>query len=276
MLQRALRQLENDIRASELRVVGIDQQAAMSLRTLRTTATRAIGVKLLAGAGLVAAGWLLHRPHHRRSLHEPRLPRSRLGAGLLDAQRWLPILLPLAAPLLDRKVALLLAAFGLPIVARKLAPLRTVPTLDLGAFSGLWFEVARLSKRDDAPGRHDASVHYGLDDKGIVVTQRWLDEEGQLREKHGRGRTADATRPGEIEVSFAPAWLRWWPGSWDDHWVLYVDRDYHCALIGNPEREALCLVAREPTMPEEAVQALFALADKLGFDSARIQRTPHA
>jgi len=276
MLQRALRQLESDIRASELRVVAIDRQAAGSLRTLRTTATHAIGVKLLAGAGLVAVGWLLHRPHHQRSLHESRMPRSRLGAGLLGAQRWLPILLPLAAPLLDRKVALLLAALGLPIVARKLAPLRTVPTLDLAAFSGLWFEVARLAKRDDAPGRHDASLHYGLDDNGLSVTQRWLDEEGQLREKHGRGRTPDPTRPGEIEVSFAPAWLRWWPGVWDDHWVLYVDREYNCALIGNPERDALRLVARETTMPEEAVQALYALADKLGFDSARMRRTPHA
>jgi apolipoprotein D and lipocalin family protein len=275
MLLRAVRQLEDDIRASELRVIDTDHRAALSLRTLRTTATHAIGIKLLAGAGLVAAGWLLRRPH-RRSLHEARLPRSRLGAGLLGAQRWLPILLPLAAPLLDRKVALLLAAFGLPIVARKLAPLRTVPALDRTAFSGLWFEVARLPQRRDVPGRHDASLHYGLDDDGLSVTQRWLDEQGQLCEKRGRARTTDTARPGEIEVSFAPAWLRWWPGAWDDHWVLYVDRDYSCALIGNPERDALRLVAREPTMPEEAVQALFALADKLGFDSARLQRTPHS
>lgn len=275
MLQRALRQLEHDIRASELRLVEIDRHAGSSLHALRTTATHAIGLKLLAGAGLVAAGWLLHRPH-RRHAHEHRAPRSRFGAGLAGLQRFAPILLPLAAPLLDRKVALLLAGLGLPIVARKLAPLRTVPTLDLAAFSGLWFEVARLPQRDDAPGRHDASLHYTLDDKGINVTQRWLDEQGQLRERHGRGRTADATRPGEIEVSFAPAWLRWWPGVWEDQWLLYVDRDYHCALIGNPERDALRLVAREPAMPEEAVQALFALADKLGFDIARMQRTPHA
>jgi apolipoprotein D and lipocalin family protein len=276
MLQRALRQLESDIRASELRVLDIDHRAAVSLHALRTNASQAIAVKLLAAAGLVAAGWLLHRPQRRRGLHEPRVPRSRFSAGLQGAQRWAPILLPLAAPLLDRKVALLLAGLGLPIVARKLAPLRTVPTLDLAAFSGLWFEVARLPQRNDANGRHDASLHYGLDDKGFDVTQRWIDEQGQLREKSGRGRTPDATRPGEIEVSFAPAWLRWWPGSWDDHWVLYVDRDYSCALIGNPERDALRLVAREPAMPEEAVQALFALADKLGFDSARMRRTPHS
>lgn len=275
MLLRAVRRLEDEIRACELRVIDIDHRAALSLRTFRSTASHAIGVKLLAGAGLMAAGWLLHRPH-RRGLREARLPRSRFGAGLLGAQRWLPILLPLATPLLDRKVALLLAALGLPIVARKLAPLRTVPALDLGAFSGLWFEVARLPQRGDTPGRHDASLHYGLDDGGLVLTQRWLDEEGQLREKHGRGRTTDAAHPGEIEVSFAPAWLRWWPGAWDDHWLLYVDRDYSCALIGNPERNALRLVAREPAMPEEAVQALFALADKLGFDSARMQRTPHS
>jgi len=274
MLIRSLRELEDDIRASELRVLDCDRRAVASLRALRTSAGRAVGVKMLAGAGLLVAGWLLRRPH-RRHLREARLPpRGRLGAGLLGAQRWLPIVLPLMAPLLGRKVALMLVTFGLPVAVRKLAPLHTMPALDLDALSGEWFEIARLPQRGDTPGRHDARLHYRLDDEGLAVVQRSLDEHGRVREQAGHVRGGNARRPGELEVSFAPPWLRWWPGSWDDHWMLYVDRDYSCALIGSPERDALRLLARAPTMPEEAVQALFTLADKYGFDAARVRRTP--
>jgi apolipoprotein D and lipocalin family protein len=276
MLTRVLHRLEHEIRASEARVVECDRRAAASARAFGDAAGRALSVKLLAGAGLVAAGWLLHRPRARAS-RAALPPRGGLRMALLRAQRWLPLLLPLAAPLLDRKVVRLLAFAGLPVKVRKLAPLMTVPALDLRAFAGLWFEIARLPGWRDAPGRHDATLHYRIDDDGsVTLTQRWIEADGQPHGKLGRLRRPSTQRPGELETSMAPPWLRWWPGVWDDHWVIYVERDYRCALIGSPERDSLWLLAREPALPDDAVRALLTLAGRLGFDSARVQRTPHA
>lgn len=263
------RRLEADIRDAELRIVDADRKLATHAAGLREQARHALALKLVAGAGLFAGGWLLRRP--------PRAQRGtrRASRATLPLARWAPMLLPLVAPLLDRKLALTLAGLGVPIAARAVAPLRTAPDFDLERFGGLWYEVARLPRRGER-GASDTVLHYNVDDQGLTVVRRTRDADGRLSDQVGRGRAASHQRPAELEVSFAPAWARWWPGAWIDHWVLYLDADYSVALVGGPERDGLWLLAREPDLPDEALQALLALAEKLGFDRSRVQRTPQA
>src|SRR5687767_6335510 len=102
MLTATLRQLENEIRATELRVMDHDRQLSVSAAGLRASATRAIGVKAAMAGGLVAAGWLLHRPRRRARRGagdiRDREVRSRPGvpSGLAPL---MPLLMPLLTPL---------------------------------------------------------------------------------------------------------------------------------------------------------------------------------
>ena len=47
-------------------------------------------------------------------------------------------------------------------------------------------------------------------------------------------------------------------------------------MIGSADRDSLRLLARHPTMPADAQQALLTLAQKQGFDTTRVRPTPHA
>jgi apolipoprotein D and lipocalin family protein len=280
MLNRVIDDLEEQIRTSELRVIDYDTRLRSDVHRLRHDAAHAVGAKLAAVAGLLVAGWLLRRS--RRVAHRDgvaRVARGRRFGGLLAwaLRRALPLLLPLLSPLLNRRAARTLAGLGLPIGApRALAPLRTEPTLDLARYAGLWYEIARLPRRFERRCAGDVLTHYSVDGDGLIVVNRCRDERGETREAAGRLRAPDPRVPAELEVSYAPLWLRWWPGAWHDHWVIYVDAEYSCALVGTPERDGLWVLAREPELPDPALQALLTLASRLGFDTSRVRLTPQS
>ena len=277
MLRGPLDKLYEEIQIAEQRVIEVDVRLNERLRRLRHHASRAVTSKAIAGVGLLAAGLLMRSGRgHRRRGHEGRhrsllrrlLPRA-LHSGL-------PLLLPLLTPLLNRRVATWLSAFGLPVgTPRAAAPLLTAATLDLDRYSGVWYEIASLPRRGDGRCASDAVAYFRVHDGGLIAVNRCLDASGRAREKAGLLRVADPSEPGRLEASYAPSWLRWFPGVWSDYCVIYVDGEYNCALVGTPDRDGLWLLARDASIPDEARNALVTLAARLGFPAGRLRFTPH-
>ncbi len=280
MLQKQLRRLEMEIRDSEARVRLHDTRLKHSAHALREGAIHAVGSKLLAGGVALAAVWLLKprhaAAHHGRHAEAAHAPRRGATAGVLELlERWGPVLLPMLAPLLDRKVATFLGSLGLPVPVKQAAPLPTVEQLDLPAYAGAWYVIAHLPGREDKDCARDTHTDFRLDERGIEVHHRCIHDDGRLSEAKGRMRQPDARLPGQLEVTYAPAWLRWWPGVWRDHWVMHLDEDGF-ALVGTPERDGLWLLSRTPQLPEPTVEAMQALAQRHGFDTTRWQRVPQS
>jgi apolipoprotein D and lipocalin family protein len=278
MLSGPLRDLQEQIRAAEARVIDSDARLSEDLHRLRHGTSRALTSRVMAGAGLLAAGWLMRGARRRRRSfeHGRRMPwwRAYLPAAL---HRGLPLLLPLLAPLMNRRVATWLSGFGMPVGPAREAPaLLTAPTLDLGRYAGVWHEIARLPRRGDRHGERDVTAHYQLHGDALVAVGRSLDEAGKVQERTGVLRCPNPRDPARMEATHAPQWLRWFPGVWVDHCVIYVDSDYSCALVGTPERDGLWLMAREPHLPDDARSALLTLAARLGYPVARIRFTPQS
>lgn len=289
MLPKQRRSLESQISDCEARVDAHDKRLSYSVHLLKQEAVSLARSKaVLVGAAAIGglAGLLLTRRRHahqfeRREdeLVERRRRRLRRARKLTLPellQRWGPLLLPMVSPLMNPKLTAQLAKLGLPVAVAQQRSLPTVQTLDLKRYAGSWYEIARLPTRLEKACAGDITVEYGVEADGrLRVVRRCRLADGSLEEAEGAARVPDLAQPGQLEVSFAPPPLRWFPTVWTDHWVLFVDTDYQVALIGTPDREHLWLMAREPRMATADMEALRALALRLGFDTSRLVSQPH-
>ncbi len=58
------------------------------------------------------------------------------------------------------------------------------------------------------------------------------------------------TPPSQFQVRFAPEWLAWLPFVWANYWVIDLADDYSYAVVSEPDREYLWLLARDPRMSD--------------------------
>ena len=63
-----------------------------------------------------------------------------------------------------------------------------------------------------------------------------------------------------------PGWLSWVPLVWADYWVVALDPDYQWAVVGDPDREYLWILSREPAMDAGLFEQLKARAEAMGYD----------
>lgn len=159
----------------------------------------------------------------------------------------------------------LLLALVAPAAADEPAPLQAVPELDLQRYSGTWHEIARLPMYFERRCVGDITATYvPLESGRVQVTNACLRDDGVRMKSVGMARRpGDA--PAKLEVRFAPGWLSFLPMVWADYWVIALDEDYRWALVGEPDREYLWFLSREPSMDADTFERLKARARELGY-----------
>lgn len=162
----------------------------------------------------------------------------------------------------------LLLLASAPALAQR--PLKAVPELDLERYSGTWHEIARLPMYFQRKCARDVTATYTLlDDGNVTVSNACVRDDGVHMQSDGMARMA-GSNPAKLEVRFAPAWLGFLPGVWADYWVLAVDADYQWAIVGEPDREYLWILSRQPTMDEKSFEALKARARTMEYDLSEL------
>ena len=182
------------------------------------------------------------------------------------------------SPVLARGwAALLVLAFAalLPAGAgAQVPPVRTVPSVDLNRYAGDWFEIARFPNRFQRQCLGDVRASYARRPDGrIDVVNRCRTADGQT-EARGVARLVDEETAAKLEVRFAPAWLSWLPPVWGDYWVIGLAPDYSWAVVGDPGREYLWILARTPRLDAAATAAARGAAQANGFEVGRLVPTP--
>jgi apolipoprotein D and lipocalin family protein len=148
-------------------------------------------------------------------------------------------------------------------------PLPTVPYVDLSRYLGTWYEIARLPTRFEKDCVAVTATYARRDDGQVSVVNhcRKLTLTGEDKESTGRAKVVDETSFAKLKVTF------FWP-FWGDYWILDLGANYEHALVGEPDREYLWILARTPTLPEPTYQALLERARSLGYDVSTIYKTP--
>lgn len=169
----------------------------------------------------------------------------------------------------------IVAATLQPASARGATPaVRAVPFVDLNRYTGDWFEIARFENRFQRQCVGDVKANYARSADGrIDVVNRCRTADGQT-EARGVARLVDAQTHAKLKVRFAPEWLSWLPVVWGDYWIIGLAPDYSWAVVGDPGREYLWILARTPRLGAESMVAARTAAHDNGFDLGRLALTP--
>ena len=171
------------------------------------------------------------------------------------------------------------AALGLALLVAACAtresrpPMQTVPRVELDRYAGTWHEVALYPNRFQQSCASDTTATYTpLGDGRIGVRNSCRRADGTEMSVEGVADVVDPATNAKLKVSFLPAWLRWTGIGRGDYWVLHLSPDYRVAIVGEPSREYLWVLARTPTLPDAEYEALMPKVRAAGYDPARLRR----
>jgi apolipoprotein D and lipocalin family protein len=165
-------------------------------------------------------------------------------------------------------LVLALFGFGLAVTAAETKPLEVVPYVDLGRYTGTWYEIAAIPQRfqKDCVG---STATYNLRDDGAIAVlnkcrKKTLD--GELKEASAKAWVVDKKTNAKLKVQF------FWPFK-ADYWIIELDADYQYAVVGHPGRQYLWILCRTPRMDESLYQDLLQRIANKGYDPSLIKKT---
>ena len=164
---------------------------------------------------------------------------------------------------------LLNAVFSVSLMALASSPSvepQPVQSIDVEQYVGRWYEIAKLPTNDQ-PDCGDVTADYELLSDGQVgVTNSctikffWFEFNWYIRGKA----KAVTGQPGESKLTLRPlSALIPFGNKYErgfavrgDYWVLELGDNYEYALVGDPSKENLFILSREPSLPQSTIDML--------------------
>jgi apolipoprotein D and lipocalin family protein len=148
------------------------------------------------------------------------------------------------------------------------APLPTVPQLDLSRYLGTWYEIANLPHHFQKGCQASQATYTQRADGNIDVLNSCHKDalDGPISEAHGVARRAAGSAPGQLEVRF------FWP-FWAHYHVIELAPDYSYAVVGHPGRKYLWILSRQRQMDGALYAAIVARMQALGFATENLRKT---
>tara|TARA_A100001015_G_scaffold319407_2_gene442189 strand:+ start:351 stop:878 length:528 start_codon:yes stop_codon:yes gene_type:complete len=166
------------------------------------------------------------------------------------------------------KLKLFLASIALCFTAPLYtSTVKTGPAVNIKRYSGTWYEIASFPtffQRNCFCTTATYSVKSSY--LGVFNECRKDSPDGEVSSIHGKAFVVPNSRNTKLKVQF------FWPFK-ADYWILYHDPKYQYAVVGNPSREYLWILARNPRISARAWRELTAIANKQGFDIKQLNRT---
>lgn len=152
-------------------------------------------------------------------------------------------------------------------------PLETVSRVDVDRYAGTWHEVALYPNRFQRECAADTTATYTPLGEGLIgVRNMCRRADGTQMAVDGVAEVVDPATNAKLKVSFLPSWLRWTGVGRGDYWVLYLSPDYRVAIVGEPSREFLWVLARSPALTDAEYDALMPKVRAAGYDPQRLRR----
>jgi apolipoprotein D and lipocalin family protein len=171
-------------------------------------------------------------------------------------------------------LALLLAI--LPFGGLRAAPpLPTVSYVDLPRYCGRWVEVARLPNSFQRADERASADYALLSGQRLSVKNTAERPDGTRHSIQGVAEVVPESRNARLRVRLAGA-----PGLFPvskkgNYWIIALDEArYRFAMVGEPDRRYLWILARTPSLDPDELARLIARAHTLGFPTEKLIRDP--
>jgi len=149
-----------------------------------------------------------------------------------------------------------------------LEPLQPVDDVDLDRFMGDWYVIANIPTAIEK-GAHNAIESYQLDSDGSIATTFTFNKGGFSGERkvyRPRGFVSD-----DSNAIWGMQFI--WPIK-ADYRIIYLDETYSVTVIGRNKRDYVWIMAREPSIPEQKIDAVMSMLKSVGYDLSEIQMVP--
>jgi len=151
----------------------------------------------------------------------------------------------------------------------KYPKLEVVRSIDLTKYAGTWYEIARLPNSFEKKLECVSASYTLLENGKIEVKNRGhlITDNTKVKDIKGTAWVPDVNVPAKLKVRF------FWPFS-GNYWVLALDENYQYALIGDPSRKFLWILARQKELEESIFKELSSIAQRQGFDTSQLIMVP--
>jgi len=142
--------------------------------------------------------------------------------------------------------------------------LQTVEQVDIPKYAGVWYEIARLPNSFEK-GLECVTATYTQKSNGKiqVLNKGYSSEKGNYKTAKGTAWIPDGKYPGRLKVTF------FWPFS-GNYYIMALDENYQYALVGDPSRKYLWVLARTKTLDASIYTELMNQAEVNGFDIQKV------
>ncbi|WP_310460426.1 lipocalin family protein [Sphaerotilus sp.] len=146
-------------------------------------------------------------------------------------------------------------------------PLPTVASVDLGRYTGAWYEVASLPNRFQKQCVADTQARYRQTGADIEVVNRCRTADGKVEDITGIAKVVPDSGNAKLRVSFFRPF-------YGDYWVLALGPDYRWVLVGEPTRQFGWVLSRTPALAPADLDTALARAEALGYARTAFKATP--
>ena len=153
--------------------------------------------------------------------------------------------------------------------------LQTISSVDLNRYLGKWYEIGKYPNRFQKQCVANTTATYAMKPTGkIEVINECLKKDVTEDRAVGEAKIADKKTNAKLKVRFAPGALSFLPFVWGNYWIIDLDKDYGYVAIGEPKREYFWILARKPILEDAVYQDIVRRAESMGFNPAKIEKTP--